>query len=44
MGLPVKTIMQRVGHKNEKTTLQIYTHVTQSMEEAILEKLNEIML
>ena len=44
MGLPVKTIMQRVGHKNEKTTLQIYTHVTQSMEEAILEKLNEITL
>ena len=44
MGLPVKTIMQRVGHKDEKTTLQIYTHVTQSMNEDTLEKLNEIKL
>ncbi|OAB41010.1 integrase [Paenibacillus macquariensis subsp. defensor] len=28
----LNTIMQRVGHENEKTTLNIYTHVTQKMQ------------
>ncbi len=28
LGVPVKTIMERVGHRDEKTTLQIYSHVT----------------
>ncbi|WP_373779879.1 tyrosine-type recombinase/integrase [Jeotgalibaca porci] len=41
LGLPIKSIMTRVGHANPSTTLKIYTHVTQKMEEKLLEKLNE---
>lgn len=41
LGLPIKSIMSRVGHANPSTTLKIYTHVTQKMEEKLLEKLNE---
>lgn len=40
LGVPVKTIMERVGHKDEKTTLQIYTHVTKQMENEIEDKLD----
>ena len=31
MGLPLKVIMQRVGHTDEKTTTRIYTHITNAM-------------
>ena len=31
MGLPLKVIMQRVGHSDEKMTTQIYTHITSTM-------------
>lgn len=31
MGLPLKVIMQRVGHTDEKMTTQIYTHITSTM-------------
>jgi len=31
MGLPLKVIMQRVGHTDEKMTTQIYTHITSAM-------------
>lgn len=41
MGLPLKTIMARVGHVNPNTTLKIYTHVTDQMDKQLLEKLNE---
>lgn len=41
MGLPLKTIMARVGHENPNTTLKIYTHVTEKMEEHLLDRLNE---
>ena len=30
-GTPLKAIMERVGHSDAKTTIQIYTHVTQKM-------------
>ena len=29
--ITVKAIMARAGHKDSKTTMQIYTHVTKSM-------------
>ncbi|MBU5673190.1 tyrosine-type recombinase/integrase [Paenibacillus brevis] len=32
-GVDLKTIMQRVGHTDAKTTLKIYTHVTEKMKE-----------
>lgn len=42
--IPLKAIMKRVGHSNPNTTLKIYTHVTQKMEERVVEKLNELPL
>ncbi|OXM17355.1 tyrosine-type recombinase/integrase [Paenibacillus herberti] len=30
-GVPLSTIMQRVGHDDPKTTLKIYTHITEKM-------------
>ncbi|HEO7922160.1 TPA: site-specific integrase [Streptococcus agalactiae] len=33
--VPLKAIMDRVGHKNAETTLKIYTHTTNNMKEYI---------
>ncbi|MDN6641116.1 MAG: site-specific integrase [Tetragenococcus sp.] len=41
LGIPLKSIMDRVGHANPKTTLQIYTHVTKKMDQQLINKLNE---
>lgn len=40
LGIPLKAIMQLVGHNDPATTLSIYTHVTQHMKDDIVEKLN----
>lgn len=40
LGIPLKTIMQRVGHNDPNTTLSIYTHVTKSMHDDVINKLN----
>lgn len=40
LGVPLKTIMQRVGHNEPNTTLSIYTHVTKSMHDDVINKLN----
>lgn len=40
LGIPLKAIIQRVGHNDPATTLSIYTHVTQHMKNDIVEKLN----
>ncbi|MFR2414407.1 MAG: tyrosine-type recombinase/integrase [Veillonella nakazawae] len=42
LGIPLKAIMQRVGHNDPATTLSIYTHVTQHMKNNIVEKLNSL--
>lgn len=44
MGMPLKQIMDRVGHVNSKTTLQIYTHVTTQMQNDLQTKLSQIEL
>lgn len=44
LGVPIKAIMQRVGHSDEKTTLKIYTHVTNKQKTDIIEKLNNLGL
>lgn len=44
MGVPLKAIMQRVGHHNPNTTLNIYTHVTDAMQDKVVEKLNAMSL
>ena len=40
LGVPLKSIMQRVGHNDPNTTLSIYTHVTKSMHDDVINKLN----
>lgn len=37
--MPLKAIMERVGHHDPKTTLSIYTHVTNSMSKELDNKL-----
>ena len=36
-GVPLKAIMERVGHADAKTTIQIYTHVTKKMKSNVTE-------
>lgn len=40
-GVDLKTIMERVGHDDVKTTLKIYTHVTRDMKKNATEKIME---
>lgn len=44
MNVPLKAIMQRVGHNDPNTTLQIYTHVTDSMKQELKNKLEKISI
>lgn len=44
MNVPIKMIMDRVGHSDEKTTLSVYTHVTQTMRQGLLSDLEKIDL
>lgn len=41
-GLPIKSIMDRVGHSNAKMTLEIYSHTTQDMEDKLVDKLDSV--
>lgn len=41
-GVPLKAIMEVVGHKDAKTTLQIYTHVTEDTRREVADKIDEI--
>lgn len=42
MGIPLKAIMKRVGHNDPKTTLSVYTHVTDTMEKELRQKIEFI--
>jgi integrase len=42
LNVPLKAIMQRVGHNDPNTTLSIYTHVTDTMKRDMLEKLETL--
>lgn len=42
LGVPLKVIMDRVGHAKPDITLMIYSHVTENMKDNLLIKLNEI--
>lgn len=44
MNLPIKSIMERVGHTDEKITLQIYTHVSENQRINITNKMNDLGL
>lgn len=40
--VPLKAIMARVGHNEPKTTLAVYTHVTNNMDKVIIKALDTI--
>lgn len=42
MGIPLKVIMDRVGHADVNTTIKIYTHTTEKMGKELLQKLNAL--
>ena len=44
LGIPIKAIMERVGHVDESITLRIYSHVTETIHDEVREKLNQINL
>jgi site-specific recombinase XerD len=44
LGVPIKAIMDRVGHNEPKTTLAVYSHVTEKISANVVDKLNTIEL
>lgn len=40
-GVDLKTVMERVGHTDSRTTIEIYTHVTNKMKERAAQKYEE---
>ena len=42
LGISLRAIMDRVGHTDHKTTLQIYSHVTEQMDKDMMNKLETI--
>ena len=42
LGVSLRAIMDRVGHSDHKTTLQIYSHVTEKMDKDMMMKLEKI--
>jgi len=42
LGVSLRAIMDRVGHKDYKTTLQIYSHVTEQMDKDMMSKLEKV--
>ena len=44
LGTPLPAIMDRVGHSDSKTTLEIYSHVTKQMTLNIINKLDKLKL
>ena len=43
LGIPLNAAMERVGHHDYKTTLNIYSHVTKKVKVDIVKKLNELL-
>nr|WP_231556750.1 tyrosine-type recombinase/integrase [Tetragenococcus muriaticus] len=43
MGLHLKAIMDRVGHGDSKTTQTIYMHVTDKMQQEVVDRLNNFV-
>ncbi|ATD31642.1 integrase [Macrococcus sp. IME1552] len=42
LGVSLKAIMNRVGHSDHRTTLQIYSHVTEKMDKEMMDKLESV--
>ncbi|EPR90800.1 integrase [Streptococcus mitis 17/34] len=41
--IPLKTIMDRVGHSDYEVTTSIYTHVTNNMKDEAINVLDKVM-
>lgn len=41
--IPLKTIMDRVGHSDSEVTTSIYTHVTKNMKDEAINVLDKVM-
>jgi site-specific recombinase XerD len=41
LGVPAKAVQERLGHSNIQTTLNIYSHVTSSIQEDALKSLEK---
>lgn len=44
LGVLLKAIMERVGHIDHQTTLQIYSHVTEQMDKDMMSKLEAVSM
>ncbi|MHC5248789.1 tyrosine-type recombinase/integrase [Enterococcus sp. LJL90] len=42
LNIPLKAIMERVGHSDANTTLSIYNHVTKKAKQQVVDKLNAL--
>ena len=42
--MSLKAIMDRVGHSDHRTTLSIYSHVTEQMDKDMMNKLEQVKL
>ena len=43
-GVPLKAIMQRVGHNEPRTTMAVYTHVTDAMQKDVINALDRVSI
>lgn len=43
-GVPIETISRRLGHTNNKITLDIYFHITEKMKEKDMEQIKAIKI
>ncbi|NYS33701.1 site-specific integrase [Streptococcus danieliae] len=41
LGIPIKAIMDRVGHSDSTTTLKVYSHVTEKMTETLVKQVED---
>lgn len=44
LGVSLKAIMERVGHNDPRTTLSVYTHVSEAAKQEVVEKLNKFII
>ncbi|WP_048764154.1 tyrosine-type recombinase/integrase [Streptococcus cristatus] len=44
LGVPIRAIMERVGHRDPSITLTVYNHITQNVQDEMRGKLNQIRL
>ena len=41
LNIPIKAVMDRLGHTDASTTLEVYTHVTEKMKTSLIKKLDD---